>query len=164
MVLKDLLAISGYSGVFRFISQGRNGIIVESVETKKRMNAPATAKISSLEDIAIYTDDEEVPLAEVFDKIYEKENGGKTINHKSSPDELKEYMSQILPDYDKERVYVSDIKKMVNWYNQLHQHNLLVKEEKKDNEGEGNNEPEDEKESTNEQASNESETSEDKNT
>lgn len=134
MVLKDLLAISGHGGLFRFISQGRNGIIVESLENGKRMNASATAKVSSLEDIAIYTEDEEVSLAQVFDNIYEKENGGEAISHKSSSDELKNYMEEILPAYDKDRVYVSDIKKLLNWYNQLQSGDLLVKEDPKEKE------------------------------
>ena len=82
--------------------------------------------MSSLVDIAIFTDDEEVPLGEVFDKIFEKEDGGEAISHKSSPDELKKYFGEVLPDYDRDRVYVSDIKKLINWYNTLHSLELLV--------------------------------------
>lgn len=97
MKLKDILSISGYGGLFKFVSQGRNGIIVEGIEDKKRMHAHASAKISALEDIAIYTDDEEVALGEVFNRIYEKENGKSTISHKSSNEELKKYFAEILP-------------------------------------------------------------------
>lgn len=124
-MLKDILSISGYGGLFKFISQGRTGIIVESLEDQKRMNANANAKISALEDIAIFTDVEDVPLKDVFKAIFDKENGGASINHKSSADELKKYFEVVLPDYDRDRVYVSDIKKVVNWYNILHKFEML---------------------------------------
>jgi hypothetical protein len=119
MSLKDILAISGYSGLYRFISQGRNGVIVEGLIDKKRMNATGSARVSALEDIAIYTDDKEVPLKEIFRKIYRKENGGQTIDPKSAADKLKKYFEEILPDYDRDKVYVSDIKKVFTWYNLL---------------------------------------------
>lgn len=131
-MLKDILSISGYGGLFKFISQGRTGIIVEALEDKKRMNASATAKISALEDIAIFTDTEDMPLKDVFKAIYEKENGGESINHKSSADELKNYFAEILPDYDRDRVYVSDIKKVINWYNTLHKFEMLNFEEEEE--------------------------------
>ena len=124
-MLKDILSISGYGGLFKFISQGRNGIIVEALEDKKRMNASATAKVSALEDIAIFTDTEDKPLKDIFKAIFDKENGGASINHKSSPDELKNYFAEVLPDYDRDRVYVSDIKKVINWYNILHKYEML---------------------------------------
>lgn len=124
-MLKDILSISGYGGLYKFISQGRTGIIVESFEDKKRMNASATVKISALEDIAIFTDTEDLPLKDVFKAISEKENGGEAINHKSSADELKKYFAEVLPDYDRDRVYVSDIKKVVNWYNILLKFEML---------------------------------------
>ncbi|MBN2276082.1 MAG: DUF5606 domain-containing protein [Bacteroidales bacterium] len=130
MDLKETLAISGHSGLFKFVSQGRNGIVVESFADKKRSFVPATTKVSSLDDIAVYTSDEEVPLKEVFKTIFEKETGGKAIDAKTaSPDNLKKYMEKIMPDYDRDRVYVSDIKKMMSWYNILHEQNLLNFEE-----------------------------------
>ena len=131
MDLKGILAISGYGGLFKLVTQTKNSIIVESLETKKRMPAYATSKISALEDIAIFTEEEEVPLIDVFKKIYEKENGGKAIAKKSSNEELKDYFSKILPDYDKDRVYLSDIKKVVNWYNILNVQGLVIFEEEK---------------------------------
>jgi len=131
-MLKDILSISGYGGLFKFISQGRNGIIVESLEDQHRMNASATAKISALEDIAIFTDTEDLPLKDVFKAISEKENGGVAIAHKSSANELKSYFAEVLPDYDRDRVYVSDIKKVVNWYNILHKLELLNFEEEEE--------------------------------
>jgi len=132
MVLKDLLAIAGSPGLYKFIAQGKNAVIVEHLETKKRKSAHGAAKVSSLEDIAVFTDNEEVSLSEIFDKIYEKEQGAASINHKSSPEELKDYFSELIPDYDRERVYVSDIKKIIQWYNMLHSLDMLEKEKAKD--------------------------------
>ncbi len=119
MVLKDILAISGSGGLFRFLSKSRNGIVVEGLLDKKRINSPASARVSALDDIAVYTNDKEIPLKEVLQNIYRKENGGQTIDHKSDNDKLKKYFAEIVPDYDRERVYVSDIKKIFNWYNIL---------------------------------------------
>ncbi len=134
MDLKGILAIAGQPGLFEMISQAKNSIIVESLITKKRMPAYATSKISALEDIAIYTYTEDVPLVEVFKKIFKKETGGNAIDHKASAKQLKEYLAEILPDYDKDRVYVSDIKKIMQWYNTLAELNMIdledaVKEE-----------------------------------
>lgn len=129
-VLKDIMSISGQGGLFRFISQARNGIIVESLETGKRMQAFSTMKVNSLKDIAVFTTKEEVLLEDVFKKIAEIESGGESIDPKSNPDELKAYFLKILPDYDQQRVYLSDIKKMISWYNILHKYDLLKFEEK----------------------------------
>lgn len=133
-MLKDILSISGFGGLYKFISQGRAGIIVESLVDNKRMNASATAKISALEDIAIFTETEDIPLNDVFKAIFEKENEGESINPKSSGNELKSYFTEILPDYDKDRVYVSDIKKVISWYNILHKLELLNFEEEEEKE------------------------------
>jgi hypothetical protein len=127
--LKDLMAVSGYSGLFRFVSQARNGIIVESIETGKRMNAFSTMKVSALEDIAIFTEEKEIPLEEVLIGIHAYEHGGEAISPKSDPDELKDYFAAVLPEYDRERVYVSDIKKVLTWYNLLLKYDLLRLEE-----------------------------------
>lgn len=133
MNLKDFLAISGYPGLFKYVSQAKNGIIVESLIDKKRMPAYASAKVSALEDIAIFTEDAEVPLGDIFSKIYEKENGGKALDAKSSPDKIIAYFKSVLPDFDQKRVYVSDIKKVISWYNILQELNLLnLPEEKKE--------------------------------
>lgn len=124
-MLKGILAISGHSGLFKMISNAKNALIVESLVDKKRMPAYATSKISALEDIAIFTDEGDVPLADVFKNIKEKENGGKAISHKASGNELKGYMAEVLPNYDEDRVYVSDMKKVFQWYNLLQENNLL---------------------------------------
>lgn len=123
--LKDLMAISGQGGLFRFISQGRNGIIVEHLETKKRMQAFATMKVSALEDIAVYTEEEEIKLEEVFNALHKYENGKEAISPKSDNDDLKDYFGAVLPEYDRERVYVSDIKKILGWYNLLLKYDLI---------------------------------------
>jgi hypothetical protein len=129
MVLKDIMAISGEPGLFKFIAQGKNAIIVEHLETKKRSSAFGSAKVSSLEEISVFTEKEDMPLAKVFDLIFEKEKGGPAVDYKADPEKLKAYLNEVLPEYDKEKVYISDIKKMVHWYNILHALNLLVKEE-----------------------------------
>jgi len=129
MILKDILAISGEPGLFRFIAQGKNAIIIEHLETKKRSSAYGSAKVSSLEDIAIFTEKEDMPLGKVFDLIHEKENGGPAIDSKSDGAKLTKWFEGILPEYSKDKVYTSDIKKVAQWYNILHNLNLLKKEE-----------------------------------
>jgi len=129
MILKDILAISGEQGLFKFIAQGKNAIIVEHLETKKRSSAYSSAKVSSLEDIAIFTEKEDMPLGKVFDLIFEKENGGPAIDSKEDADKLKNWFEGILPEYSKDKVYTSDIKKLAQWYNILFSLKLLVKEE-----------------------------------
>jgi hypothetical protein len=143
MKLKDYLAISGEHGLFKFIAQGRNAIIVEHLETGKRSTAHGSAKVSSLEDISIFTETEDLPLSTVFDKIFGKENGGAAPDSKSDNNILKDYFATVLPEYDKERVYPSDIRKVIMWYNTLHELKLLVKEdpeESKEKEAEGEKE------------------------
>lgn len=129
MVLKDIMAVSGEPGLFRFIAQGKNAIIVEHLETKKRSSVFGSAKVSSLEEISVFTEKEDLPLSKVFDLIFEKEKGGPALDYKSDPQKLKDYMLEVLPEYNKEKVYLSDIKKLFHWYNILHSLNLLVKEE-----------------------------------
>jgi hypothetical protein len=129
MILKDIMAISGEPGLFRFIAQGKNAIIVEHIETKKRSSAYSSAKVSSLEDIAIFTENEDMPLGKVFDLIFEKESGGPAVDSKSDNNKLRSWFEGILPEYSKDKVYNSDIKKVAHWYNILHKLNLLIKEE-----------------------------------
>ncbi len=129
MILKDILAISGEPGLFKFIAQGKNAIIVEHLETKKRSSSYGSAKVSSLEDIAIFTEKEDMPLGKVFDLIHEKENGGLAIDSKVDTGKLKVWFEGILPEYSKDKVYTSDMKKVAHWYNILHRLNLLIKEE-----------------------------------
>jgi hypothetical protein len=147
MNLKDILSISGYSGLFRYISQGRNGVIVEGLADNKRMNASSTLRISALEDIAIFTDEKEIPLKEVLQKIFQKENGGQALDSKLTNDKIKSYFESILPDYDRDKVYVSDMKKVIMWYNILQSLNLVdLEEDKKEDEGNGEATPNKEEE------------------
>ena len=120
-MFERILTVSGKPGLFQLLSQGRNMFIVESVDaTKKRMPVYNSDKVVMLDDIAIYTDTEEVPLRDVFAKIYEKENGVIQLDIKSStPEELVEYFESVMPDYDRERVYLTHIKKIYSWYNIL---------------------------------------------
>ena len=130
------MAISGKPGLFKFISQGRNAMIVENLENKARTSAFATDKISALEDIAIFTTVEDEPLKKIFQTIFEIEQGSEAISHKSSSDELKNYFVKVLPEYDKDRVYISDIKKLIQWYNILCRLELLdFTEEKEEDAG-----------------------------
>jgi hypothetical protein len=132
MDLKGIMSISGKPGLYKHVSQTKNGIIVESLVDKKRMQAFASAKISALQDIAVYTDGEDKPLVEVFRNIFRKENGGKSIDSNSKPEEIKKYFGDILPNYDQERVYVSDMKRAISWYNLLRENNLVDLEKSED--------------------------------
>jgi len=125
MDLKEILAISGKPGLYKFVSQGRNAMIVENIEDNSRTSAFASEKVSALDDIAIFTEEEEVSLKEVLKRIFEKEEGSETISHKAGSQELKQWFEEVLPDYDRERVYVSDIKKVALWYNLLNKMKML---------------------------------------
>lgn len=120
MNLTGIIAISGKPGLFKVVAQGKNNIIVESLEEKKRFPAYASDRISALDDISIYTYDEDKPLKEIYTTIYEKEKGGVTISHKEDMGKLSGYLLEVLPNYDQERVYPSDVKKLFQWYNILH--------------------------------------------
>lgn len=135
MDLSKILSIAGKPGLFEMVSQSKSGLIVESLIDGKRIPAFSHERISSLEEISIFTELEDVPLKDVFITLYKKEEGKKTISHKSSANELKALMEEILPDYDKERVYISDIKKLINWYNLLVEKNRIdLEEDNKDTE------------------------------
>lgn len=126
MDLRKILAVAGYPGLYQFVAQGRNGIIVESLEDKKRSNIPASAKVSALGEIAIYTDSEEIALQDVLLAIKEKMAGGPALDaKKATNDQLKKAMEEVLPSYDRERVYASDMKKLFLWYNILQSNDML---------------------------------------
>lgn len=130
MALEKVLAISGKPGLYKLVTQTRTGFIAESLIDQKRLAIGIQQNVSVLSEIAIYTLTEEVPLADVFRKISDKENGQETaISHKDSKDKLEEYFFEVLPDYDEDRVYVSDIKKVIQWYNLLVKNDLLNLEE-----------------------------------
>ncbi|MEZ4858116.1 MAG: DUF5606 domain-containing protein [Flavobacteriaceae bacterium] len=119
MSLEKILSISGKPGLYQIKTQTRTGILAESLLDGKKITVNTRQNVSLLSEIAIYTLTEEVPLREIFKKISEKEKGGEAISHKASKDELEEYFFEVLPDYDEDRVYPSDIKKVVQWYNLL---------------------------------------------
>jgi hypothetical protein len=129
MNLTGIIAISGRAGLYKVVAQGKNNLIVESLEDKKRFPAYASDRISALEDISIYAYDEDVALKVIFDSIYAKENGGTAPSHKEDKTTLENYLLEVLPKYDQERVYISDIKKLFQWYNLLHKAGELNKTE-----------------------------------
>ena len=119
MELKEILAISGQPGLYKYVAQSVRGVIVESLTDGRRMNASAQSKVSALTEISMFTEGDDIPLAEVFAKIYAFTNGKEAISHKESPEKLKAAFAEVLPEYDRERVHVSDIKKCFAWYNTL---------------------------------------------
>ena len=121
-MLKTILSIAGKPGLYKLISSGKNMLIVETVDAaKKRIPAYGQDKVISLADIAMYTDAEEVPLSKVLESVKNKENGAvASIDYKKvSANELHAYFAEILPNYDRDRVHASDIKKLLSWYNIL---------------------------------------------
>lgn len=113
------MSISGQSGLFMYISQAHHGAVVEALQTKKRSCCPMSARMTSLADISIYTDEEEVKLQEVLEKMHEVLGENDAPSAKSKPEELKALFEQALPTYDRDRFYVSHMKKVVEWYNLL---------------------------------------------
>ncbi len=125
MKLDKILAIGGRPGLFKLVTQTRAGFVAESLLDHKKVTVGMSSNVSVLSEIAIYTLEEELPLREVFQKIKDKEGGGKTaISHKADKLELEEYFFEILPNYDEDRVYPSDIKKVIQWYNLLTDHGI----------------------------------------
>lgn len=136
MKLKGIIAISGKPGLFKILSHTKGGVIVETVQDGKRTMASLTSTMSSLDDISMYTETEELPLREIMRRIAEKQDNGQALDAKiSSDNQLKEYFEAIVPDYDRERVYASHIRKLFHWYNLL-QAAGMVSKEKEDEEPE----------------------------
>lgn len=119
MELKEVLAISGQPGLYKYIANSTHGVIVESLLDGRRMNVSASAKVSALSEIAMFTEGDDVPLSQVFANMFEYTGGQQAISHKESADRLKAEFEKALPDYDRDRVHVSDIKKAFSWYNIL---------------------------------------------
>ena len=119
-MLRKIVAITGKPGLYKVLSQGKNMLIVESLTDKKRIPAHSTDKVVSLCDISMYTDTEDKPLHEILDALKALENGAvSSLNPKSNNDELRSYFGRIVPNYDRERVYPTDIRKLIQWYNIL---------------------------------------------
>ena len=132
MNLEGIVAIAGKPGLFKLVTHVKNTLIVESLIDGKRVPLYASHQVSALEDIGIYTYDDTAPLSDVFAAIAKKENAVETISHKVSKNELYDWLREVLPDFDEDRVYHSDIKKLAQWYNALQKAGLItvVKEEK----------------------------------
>ncbi|MDP4685890.1 MAG: DUF5606 domain-containing protein [Salibacteraceae bacterium] len=122
MALETILSVSGKPGLYRLVGQMKAGIIVESIEDGKRFPVHGSSKVSALEEISIYTEDEEVPLKEVFKKMYELSEGKQALSHKEDNANIKAFFEKVLPNYDRDRVYVSDMGKVIKWYNSLIEH------------------------------------------
>jgi hypothetical protein len=129
MNLEKILAISGKPGLYVLKVQTRTGFVAESLADGKKITVNLKSNVSLLSEISVYTYEGEKPLAEIMDKIADKESNGPSISHKEDNVTLAAYFKEVLPDYDEERVYPSDIKKIVNWYNMLESKGLVVDEE-----------------------------------
>ena len=125
MNLTEILAISGKPGLYRMVAQSKNGLIVESLDDDKRFPVYSTHQISALEEISIYTYEEDVPLKEVFEKMYNVLEGKEAMSPKSNKKEMMAFFETVLPEYNQEQVYASDVKKIIQWYNIFHKHGML---------------------------------------
>jgi len=131
MTLDKILAIAGKPGLFALKIQTRTGFVAESLIDGKKITVGLKSNVSLLSEISVYTYSEEKPLTEIMRSIAIKEDNGPAISHKEDNSKLVAYFLEVLPDYDQERVYPSDIKKIVNWYNMLQAKDLVSKEEPK---------------------------------
>ena len=152
MFLEGILSIAGQPGLLKLVSRKNNSVIVESLITGKRMPAFSTSRISTLEDITVYTYDDDTPLKDVFTNIFNEYKGAiPNLTAKSPNDELTAFFEKVLPNYEKEKVYMSDIKKIVSWYNLLVEKGIITEEsikaylEEKANAEKENAEPNEEK-------------------
>ena len=119
MELKEILAISGQPGLYKYVAQSTRGVIVESLVDGRRLNAPASSKVSALTEISMYTEGDDIPLAEVFTRIYAHTGGKEAISHNESPEKLRAAFGEVIPEFDRDRVHASDIKKCFSWFNTL---------------------------------------------
>ncbi|AQS93528.1 MULTISPECIES: DUF5606 family protein [Polaribacter] len=119
MEFNKIIAVTGKAGLYQVVSQSKNAIIVASLTDNKRIAINATQNVSLLENIAIYTYEEDIPLLQVFKAMFEKTEGKEAISHKESGKKLEAFFAEVLPDYDAERVYTSNIKKVIQWFNLL---------------------------------------------
>lgn len=125
MALETIISITGKPGLYKILSQIKNGLIVESLTDKKRMPVYASEKVSALNDISIYTYTSDIPLKEIYEKMFEKTGGKEAISHKSKPEELRSFLEEVVEDFDQDRVYNSDLKKLFQWFNLLVTNGIL---------------------------------------
>ena len=152
MELKDFISVAGKSGLHTIVGKSKNNVIVESLKDKKRFPIFNTNKISGLSDISIYTYDEEILLSELFDRIQKKYKKEAPISHLEYAEELKKVFEELVPNYDQEQVYNSDIKKVFQWYNILHDTDNLIKEELKEEKKESSDDADIKKEDSKKEA------------
>ncbi len=134
--LTGFISISGQPGLYKIVAQSKNGIIVENLADKKRLNVYASTKVSTLSDISMFTTGDDKPIEEIVTSIFDKEKSGPAVDNKADDKAIQTYFAGVLPDYYKERVYVSNMRKLINWYNTLQSTgNLKAKEENKDADG-----------------------------
>ena len=119
MEFNKIISVSGKPGLFQVISQSKNAVIAESLVEKKRLAINTAQNVSLLENIAIYTYEEDMPLLDVFNSIFKKTEGKEAISHKESSKKLTAFFTEVIPNYDDERVYASNIKKVIQWFNLL---------------------------------------------
>lgn len=136
MNLEGIISISGMPGLYKVVGQLKSGVIVEGLTDKKRVPVYSHQQISTLQDISMFTTGDNKPVSEIMKAIFDKENGGLCIDHKADEKAIIAYFESVVPDYDKERVHLSNMRKLFNWYTILQQTgNLKVSEEKTDEEG-----------------------------
>ena len=131
MKLEGIINVSGKPGLFKIISRSNNTVIIESLTDQKRTAIYSHNQANLLDEIGIYTYNDTVPISDIFTEIAKKTSCGPSINHKTSKDELMNYFRDILPEYDEDRVYISDIKKVIQWYNIMQSVNLIKISKKK---------------------------------
>ena len=119
MELKEILAVAGYPGLYKYIAQSTRGVIVEALADGKRMNVPSSTRVSSMTDIAVFTAGEDRPLADVFTAFFAHTGGKPSVNHKDSTEVVEAAFASVVPDYDPDRVHLSDMRKIVQWFNAL---------------------------------------------
>jgi len=132
MKLSEILSISGKPGLFTIVSHTNYGLIAESVMDKKRIPVFASHNVSILEDISLYTEGDTLPMSDVLKRIYDHESGQKTVDHKASKADLEAKMETVFPEYDRDRVYQSDLKKLFKWYNLIIEHKLWTPDQSED--------------------------------
>ena len=125
MIIQEIIAIAGKPGLYRILTTGRNSLVVESMSDGKRMSIAATSRVSSLGDITMYTTGEDIHLRDVLHRIYEHTGGKEGVSHKANPVEIREFVDGVIPELDHDRVYNSDLKKLIQWFNTLAAHNAF---------------------------------------
>ncbi len=125
MIIQEIIAIAGKPGLYRILTTGRNSLVVQSMTDGKRMSIAATSRVSSLGDITMYTTGEDIHLRDVLHRIHDHTGGKEGISHKAAPAEIRDFVDGIIPELDHDRVYNSDLKKLIQWFNTLAQHNAF---------------------------------------